>query len=85
MRIRLAAIAPSIKEIGVRQVEGIDIAHQLLAFRCLDSVFFSQMLRNSYPARLQGIFALLTDQRRLRPIQYEPESMQLLCQVVIIH
>lgn len=41
MRMRLAAIPPSIKEIGVGQVEGVDVAHQLLAFRCWDGVFFS--------------------------------------------
>lgn len=41
MWMRLAAIPPSIKEIGVRQVEGIDVAHQLLAFRSRDGVFLS--------------------------------------------
>jgi hypothetical protein len=39
--MRLAAIPPSIKEIGVGQVEGIDVAHQLLAFRSRDGVFLS--------------------------------------------
>jgi hypothetical protein len=39
--MRLATIPPSIKEIGVGQVEGIDVAHQLLALRSRDSVFFS--------------------------------------------
>lgn len=34
MRMRLAAIPPSIKEIGVGQVEGVNVAHQLLTFRC---------------------------------------------------
>ena len=83
--MRLAAIPPSIKEIGVGQVEGIDVAHQLLAFRSRDGVFLGQMLRNPNSAGLQGIFALLTDQCRLRPIQYEPKSLQFLFQVVFVH
>ena len=40
MWMRLAAIPPSIEEVGVGQV-GVDVAYQLLAFRSTDSVFFS--------------------------------------------
>lgn len=43
------------------------------------------MFRDSYPAGLQGIFALPTDQSGLRPIQYESKSAQFLCKVAFIH
>jgi hypothetical protein len=41
MWMRLTAIAPSTEEVGVRQVEGVNIAYQLLAVRGWDGVFFS--------------------------------------------
>jgi hypothetical protein len=52
MRMRLAAIAPSTEEVRVRQVEGVNIAYQLLAVRGWDGVIFSQMLGHPYAAWL---------------------------------
>jgi hypothetical protein len=41
MWMRLTTIAPSTDEVGVRQVEGVNIAYQLLAVRGWDGVLFS--------------------------------------------
>ena len=41
MWTRLTIITLSTEQVGVRQVEGVNIAHQLLAVRGWDGVFFS--------------------------------------------
>jgi hypothetical protein len=41
MWMRLTTIAPSTDEVGVRQVEGVNIAYQLLAVRGWDGVLFN--------------------------------------------
>jgi hypothetical protein len=83
--MRLAAIPPSAEEVRVGQAEGINIAHQLFAFRSWDGVFFGQMLGDPCAAGLQGIFAMPTDQSRLRPIQDEPKFVQFVCKIFLIH
>jgi hypothetical protein len=85
MLMKLAAIPPSDEEVRVRQAEGVNIAHQLSAFRSWDGVFFGSMLGNPCAAKLQGIFALPTNQSRLRPIQVKPKFVQFVCKIFLVH
>jgi len=85
IRMRLATIISSIKQVWIRQAKGVDVGHQLYTVGCWHIMSFCQMPRHPDTAWLQHIPASATDHSRFRVVHDEPKLLQLRYDIVIAH